>query len=243
MPFSPNHREKHNAAQKHYYDGPPKKNMVPKNSNYLWRHVQKFLAAAGIQKQARLLEIGCGMGRYTLLLAEQGFHVTGLDISQNLLEYLKGYNNKRFDIALVCGDIIADELQFAEEFEAVVGFFVLHHLHDLTLCFQSMKRFLKKDGLIAFLEPNPFNPLYYAQMVISPTMSWQGDKGILQMREAVIRESMQRAGFALIKVERFGFFPPFVTNGRYGLTLESSFEKIALLKPFFPFQIFVGKAA
>ena len=60
-------------------------------------------------------------------------------------------------------------------FDAVVGFFALHHIHDLGLSLRSMSRLLVPGGRIAFLEPNPYNPLYYVQMAVKPEMTWEGD--------------------------------------------------------------------
>lgn len=230
----------HNRTQKEYYSGPPKKKMVPSASQYLRRQLSNFLAETDLQPSDQLLEIGCGMGRYTLLLAEQHFQVTGLDLSPTLLGYLENYNAGRFEIPLVCGDIIDDTLDLSNSFDAAIGFFVLHHLHDLAACFSGMGRFVKGGGLIAFLEPNPLNPLYYVQIATSPTMTWAGDKGILQMRPNIIREGMARAGIELQSVKRFGFFPPFVTNRAFGMPLETFFEGLPLITPFLPFQIFIG---
>lgn len=215
--------------------------MIPSGSPYLRRHLKRFLEETQLRPEDRILEVGCGMGRYTLLLAELGYEVTGLDLSQNLLNYLEEFNGGRFDIPLVCGDIIDPDLDFPAPFDAAVAFFTLHHFHDQDLCFQGLKRFVKNDGLIAFLEPNAFNPLYYAQIALTPTMSWEGDKGVAQMRESVVRQAMAKAGIRFQKAVRFGFFPPFVTNRRPGYFLEGYFERLPLIGRFLPFQIFIGK--
>ena len=81
-----------------------------------------------------------------------------------------------------------------ERFDAIVGFFALHHMHELERCFRGMARMAKPGGRIVFLEPNAFNPLYYAQIAVTPGMTWQGDKGVAQMRMPVVGGAMTRAG-------------------------------------------------
>ena len=125
-------------------------------------------------------------------------------------------------------------------FDAVVGFFTLHHLHDLGASFRAMTRFLTPGGRIAFLEPNPFNPLYYVQMAITPGMTWEGDRGMLRMRRSVIFEAMASAGLERPAHRRFGFFPPFLANASRGRGVESTLERVRSLEPVLPFQLFRG---
>jgi ubiquinone/menaquinone biosynthesis C-methylase UbiE len=37
----------------------------------------------------RVLDLGCGWGRLTLALAREGYHVTGIDLSENLINYAR----------------------------------------------------------------------------------------------------------------------------------------------------------
>ena len=53
--------------------------MVPRDTPCLQRHVDELLRFASVSASDRVLEVGCGMGRYTLLLAERGVRVEGLD--------------------------------------------------------------------------------------------------------------------------------------------------------------------
>ena len=73
----------HNQAQIDYFDRSKRTSMVPVDSPYLNRHLDEALRAAGVRPEERLLEIGCGMGRYTLLLAQRGCAVEGMDIAES----------------------------------------------------------------------------------------------------------------------------------------------------------------
>lgn len=42
-------------------------------------------------------------------------------------------------------------------------------------------------------------------------------------------------------MERFGFFPPFVSNRSFGPPLEDVLEKVSVWKRALPFQLFGGR--
>ncbi|TEB04406.1 Ubiquinone biosynthesis O-methyltransferase [Pelotomaculum schinkii] len=232
---------RHNLMQTRYYEHSKKPHMVPQETLYLRRHVDELLRFAGIVPGERLLEVGCGKGRYTLLLAQRGLQVEGLDLSPFLLEQLRLFDGGRYNISLHCTDIADHPPALDGQFDAVVGFFVLHHLHSLPLCFKAITRLLKHGGRVSFLEPNPYNFLYYVQLLVTPEMTWQGDKGIMRMRPSSVFHAMKEAGFRRLKMTRFGFFPPFLVNRPWGARLESTLERVVIWRPFLPFQLFRGE--
>jgi SAM-dependent methyltransferase len=228
----------HNRYQRDYYDRGIKKTMIPKGTPYLRRHVEELARVAQLRPGERILDVGCGMGRYTLLLAEKGFAVEGLDLSPVLLQRLRVFNGGRFNIPLHSADVMNPPADLEERFDVIVGFFALHHMHELERCFRGMRRMVKPGGRVVFLEPNAFNPLYYAQMAITPRMTWQGDKGVARMRMGVVADAMTRAGLESPTVERFGFFPPFIANTSIGARAERVLERLPVWKRLLPFQIF-----
>lgn len=46
------------------------------------------------QGKKNLLDLGCGLGRHTVLAAENGFNTKGFDMSENAVERAKEYCNK-----------------------------------------------------------------------------------------------------------------------------------------------------
>jgi SAM-dependent methyltransferase len=48
-------------------------------------HIAAMLSGRGVASDARLFDAGCGTGRYALALARQGYRVTGLDLSPELI--------------------------------------------------------------------------------------------------------------------------------------------------------------
>jgi hypothetical protein len=101
---------------------------------------------------------------------------------------------------------------------------------------------LKPSGRIAFLEPNAYNVSYYLQILLSPRMTWEGDKGVCQMRPGVVFPAMEKAGFRNLRLRRFGFMPPALANRKPFRLIERAMESLPPLKPVRAFQIFCGDA-
>ncbi len=231
----------HNRFQTRYFERIVKRTMLPSGSPYLRRHVDALVRFGEIDAGARVLEVGCGMGRYTLLLAERGLRVEGLELAPGLLDRLRAFADGRYDIPLHCADVVDHPRELDGQFDAVIGFFALHHFHDLELCCRSMTRLLRPGGRLVFLEPNPYNPLYYLQIASTPGMTWRGERGLLRMRRTVIFAAMRAAGLERCAMTRFGFFPPALANRGWGRRLEARLERVSLWRGALPFQIFCGR--
>jgi 2-polyprenyl-3-methyl-5-hydroxy-6-metoxy-1,4-benzoquinol methylase len=237
----PEQRAAHNAVQRRYYAGPPKANMLPRPSRYLTRQTDELVSFAALREGDRVLEVGCGMGRYTLPLAGRGLQIEGIDISHELLDGLRSHAAGRYTIPLHEADVLDPPAELRGRFDAIVGFFVLHHLHDVAACMRSMAQLLAPGGRLAFLEPNAYNPLYYVQIAATPTMSWEGDRGVAQMRRAPLLEALRGAGVEEPRLERFGFFPPFIADRPRAESVERRLERIPPLRPVLPFQLLGGR--
>jgi SAM-dependent methyltransferase len=230
----------HNRAQIEYFERAGKEAMRPTSTPYVERQVDALVRFAGLAAADHVLDVGCGMGRYTLPLAERGFSVEGVDLSPTLLGRLEAFNAGRHEIPLHCADILELPESVNGTFDAALGFFTLHHLHDLSASFAAMARVVRPGGRIVFLEPNPLNVLYYIQLAVAPGMSWQGDKGILNMRPRTAFAAMKQAGLTSPALERFGLFPPFAANRPLGARLERRLERVPLWRPLLAFQLFRG---
>lgn len=232
--------EQHNQRQREYFEGSDQRTLKPTGSRYLRRHVERMVAAAAIGPGDKVLEVGCGLGRYTLLLAERGVAIEGLDLSPALLEQLSRYPGAA-GIPLHGFDLLRCPPEMHGTFDAVIGFFVLHHVHDLEACLETATKLVRPGGRVAFLEPNPWNPLYYVQITVTPEMSWRPERGMLQMRPSRMFPAMEKAGLTGVSRELFGLFPPFITNRSLGARIESAAEGLHLGVPPRPFALFGGR--
>jgi SAM-dependent methyltransferase len=215
--------------------------MLPRPSRYLERQVDEMIARTGLRPSDRVLDVGAGMGRYTLPLADRGLAVEAIDLSPELLAVLRERSGDR-DIPTHHADVIDLVSSHAGAFDAVIGFFVLHHMHDVPGSIQAMAKLLRPGGRLGFLEPNPYNPLYYVQMAVRPSMTWEGDGGIVRMRRRPLIAAVRDAGLLDARLERFGMFPPQVADHRGALPVERLIERVAPLRPVLAFQVLTGRA-
>lgn len=106
----------------------------------------------------RALDVGCGRGRNALLLAELGFQVEALDVSDVALDHLDRRARERgLPIATRRTDLSADELPDGP-FEVVVNTFYLERR-----LFGAMSEALAPGGLllvVALLEGPAANPAH-----------------------------------------------------------------------------------
>lgn len=110
-------------------------------------------------KNIHVLEIGCGYGRYTKFISEQGFaSVYGIDISEEQINYAKhkiGLSNVE----------LADAVEYLErqpkKFDVVLLMDVMEHLElDYSiLLLQNIYRSLSPKGRLIIQVPNGMAPL------------------------------------------------------------------------------------
>lgn len=102
----------------------------------------------------RVLDLGCGSGMNSLLLAHRGAVAVGLDISVALLRLARqrfAVNGAPQPARFLVGS--AHGFPFADEsIDAVLGIAILHHL-DLDLVAREVHRVLRPGGRAVFQEP------------------------------------------------------------------------------------------
>jgi len=108
-------------------------------------------------KNAKILDIGCGLGRTTQPLSDMGFEVIGIDVSEAMVNKAR---TKFPTIDFRIGD--ACDLQFGDEaFEyALFSFNGIDHIHPERRRIQALReihRVLKPGGLFLFSSHNSWS--------------------------------------------------------------------------------------
>jgi SAM-dependent methyltransferase len=229
--------EEHNRIQLAYYGRRESRSIAPLPTPYARRQVATAIGAARLRPGERVLDVGCGAGRATLLLSAAGLAVEGLELSPALLARLRP---RAPGLPLHEGDLVAPPSELHGRFDAVAGFFVLHHMHDVAAALRGARTTLRPGGRAVFVEPNAFCPLFYAQVAAVPGMSFEADGGIVHMRAGLLQRAAFDAGFAQVRQHTFGLFPPFAANRPRGAALERRLEGLPGVAPVRAFRVLVA---
>jgi 2-polyprenyl-3-methyl-5-hydroxy-6-metoxy-1,4-benzoquinol methylase len=183
------------------------------------------IATADLRREDRILEVGAGMGRFSIPLKRLGYDILASDLSPELLGRLRAVDPA---VRTLEADVLGLDEKTTGRFDKIIGFFMLHHLSDLPGAMRQFARVLRPGGTVTFCEPNAFYPPYYAQVLLTPGMTWAAEKGLRAMRPGVLRPILAEAGFSRICFRGYGYFPPRLTNTRSGAALERMIEMIPL---------------
>ncbi|MBD2844663.1 class I SAM-dependent methyltransferase [Paenibacillus sp. IB182496] len=121
------------------------------------QEVEAMASWLRLRAGAAVLDVGCGMGRHALALAAAGYRVTGVDLSEELLNEARKHDSEKA-VAWMRGDMRALPLP-AASMEATVNFFTSFGYFepetDNAHVLRELKRVLRPQGrcLIDFLNP------------------------------------------------------------------------------------------
>ena len=116
------------------------------------------LGFIGDVKNQRVLDVGCGTGRYCQLLAKRGGNVVGIDPSPRMLEYArrKITHDCRFELHL--GRI--EDTEFPSgHFNVVVSALTLGHIPELEPVIKKVSRIIKSRGRLIVSDIHPYWPI------------------------------------------------------------------------------------
>lgn len=131
-----------------------------------WGVYQAMTTNLRLLKEAKILEVGSGLGYLTYSLYKAGYHsIKGLDISQEAVD-------KAIDVLgnyYVCADIY----QYAEDnkamFDAILLTEVIEHVENPLNFIEALCKLLKKGGSIIMTTPNKtFYPISYKWYTEAP---------------------------------------------------------------------------
>lgn len=112
---------------------------------------------SGIQKPINnILEIGCGAGFTTDYLQNKYTKYTGIDYSENLINYAIHHNSST-NVKFKC--INLKEFYSNEKYDVILMIGVLHHIPEPETAIKSLNKLLAPDGVIVINEPQRGNPV------------------------------------------------------------------------------------
>ena len=151
---------------------------------------EELVRLLGSLQDKKVLELGCGLGDFSVSLAKQGAKVTAIDVGPDLIAAAKALAEvNHVDCDFRQGNITV--LPFERDaFDVVIGLSVLHHLSaaDVLGTLQEVSRVLKTDGMAIFHEPVENSRLFAFLQNLFPV----GDRGGGHGRPSILRRKAWR---------------------------------------------------
>lgn len=115
---------------------------------FVWPDVQvaRLVSKLNLDKNAKILDLGCGEGRNIRLLTESGYEVTGIDQSKHALDIVRNLYNLPSE-KLICADAIESIRQLASEtFNLVLCWGLMHYISNTSTALNEIHRVLKRSS-------------------------------------------------------------------------------------------------
>jgi len=126
-----------------------------KNYNEECNLIEKIMHEYGKKTGKKILDLGCGTGSHAVILAERGYDVTGVDISQGMLDLAnkkKKKINKPNYPKFVRGDI--RNIKISQKFDVVLSMFAVLGYQkenaDVLSALKTARCHLTDNGLFIF---------------------------------------------------------------------------------------------
>jgi len=188
----------------------------PFNGYYSYRwEFGKTLDLIGDRK--KLLEAGCGDGRFLKLALNKGLQVVGVDVNENAVKIAREHFGVDRAYGCTLEQFVAD---FPEDkFDAVCAFHIVEHLANPLLFLRSAVKVLKDKGVMVLAVPSqkrqsllysaredwdrpPHHLTWWDENSLRKLMEMSGLRIVLKVDEPITAKSTMEA---LIKKIRFGF--------------------------------------
>lgn len=105
-------------------------------------------------RNLRVLDVGCGAGFFSVLLAKEGYQITGVDLTPDMVENARTLaEEEKTDCEFFVMD--AENLRFADEsFDVVISRNLTWTLPDVKSAYREWVRVLKKGGILLNFDAN-----------------------------------------------------------------------------------------
>jgi ubiquinone/menaquinone biosynthesis C-methylase UbiE len=114
---------------------------------------KKIIELIGKVRGKKILDAGCGSGRYSIQLAKKGAEVHGIDISKGMLRAARK-NGKRLGIKYQIASML--RIPYSDNvFDVVISNLAIDHVNDYKKALSEMLRVCKPNGFIVISTMHP----------------------------------------------------------------------------------------
>ena len=172
---------------------------------------KELIRNARIKSGQKVLDLACGTGLVTKkILSKVGKNgeVYGIDSSNSALKIAKKWTGHGKNIHFVRGD--AETIEFNTKFDVITCQFALFFFPNEQKVLKNMKKFLKKNGIIALSIHGKYNVPYF-DSILNPIKKFIPDY-LPQYPEMdrfgtkeIFKQTLSKAGFQKIVVRKMTF--------------------------------------
>ncbi len=143
-----------------------KKGAVQAGASEQVTHLVPVLRDEGVE---RIIDLGCGTGRHTLYLAQEGFYAVGLDSSAAALREAQAAARGMDNVEFVNSD--ASQIPYEDGFfDAALSIHIVQHMKERQRkrAISALERTLKEGGLLFLRTISRTHPFYGKGEEIEP---------------------------------------------------------------------------
>jgi len=128
--------------------------FVPGAAGEIWyEHWHRYLFASPLVAGREVLDVACGEGYGSALLARSARRVTGVDVASDVVAHARARYASHTNLTFREADCAA--LPFADaSFDAVVSFETIEHVAAQQMFLDEVRRVLRSDGIFILSCPN-----------------------------------------------------------------------------------------
>ena len=128
--------------------------FIPGLKGEIWmEHWHRYHFAARWAAGKRVLDVACGEGYGTALLARSAAHVTGVDVSHQAIDHARAAYSDRGNLEFVPASCTALPLSDASV-DVAITFETIEHIAEQDRFLDELARVLKPDGVLVLSCPN-----------------------------------------------------------------------------------------
>jgi ubiquinone/menaquinone biosynthesis C-methylase UbiE len=171
-------------------------------------HYHRYLMGRIPGRCRQVLEVGCGTGEFSRLLARRADKVLAIDLSPQMIRLARERSKLHPNVDFVAGDVMAR--QFADDqFDCVATLTTLHHL-PAEIVLRKIRRALKPGGVFVCLDlyrrSNLIDPLFdavaYPASILLTLIKTGRPRPPRRVREAYAEHGKTDSYLTLPQVER-----------------------------------------
>lgn len=124
----------------------------------------KILELLGDVQDKKILDLGCGNGYFSRMLAREGANMTGVDISSDLIEIaIKKTKEQKLNINYIVSDASDIKAIESNKFDIIVSNMAFMDIENIDHTIKECSRLVKDNGILLFSIVNPLFGIFERQ--------------------------------------------------------------------------------